>query len=217
MTLVYLDANVLVPSYTRTLLIMAAPLSNFTVCWSLHAEAEAERHQSEGAVPISMLRARFGWDALVPDGNIELEDTDIKDRPILSAAALTGASFVVTENMKDFGQEDLVRLRMSAVHPDLFLAHRLSVDTYREVLGRLAKARTRLPNTAADMHRDETGERLPLLARRMRDAYEVTVAQSTKGAPSLAFRGVRCVSCDKSVNRSGMLVSGVCSECEVVT
>ena len=40
MTLVYLDANVLVPSYTRTLLVMSAPLSDFTVAWSLHAEAE---------------------------------------------------------------------------------------------------------------------------------------------------------------------------------
>lgn len=39
MTLVYLDANVLVPSYTRTLLVMSAPLSDFTVAWSLHAEA----------------------------------------------------------------------------------------------------------------------------------------------------------------------------------
>ena len=66
MTLVYLDANVLVPSYTRTLLVMSAPLSDFTVAWSLHAESEAERHQEAGAVPISALRRRFGGDALVP-------------------------------------------------------------------------------------------------------------------------------------------------------
>lgn len=52
MVLVYLDANVLVPSYTRTLLVMAAPLSEFTVVWSLHAEAEAERHQEPGAAAV---------------------------------------------------------------------------------------------------------------------------------------------------------------------
>lgn len=193
MTLVYLDANVLVPSYTRTLLIMAAPLSDFTVCWSLHAEAETERHQNKGAVPISVLRDRFGWDALVSDGEVELNDTEVKDRPILSASALAGASFVVTENIKDFGKDDLSRLQMSAVHPDLFLAHRLSVDTYRQLLGRLAKARTRVPNTAAEIHRVETGERLPLLARRMRDTYEVTVAQPTKGRTELHIsRGALC-------------------------
>ncbi|MFT4229492.1 MAG: hypothetical protein QM602_04305 [Microbacterium sp.] len=43
MTLVYLDANVLVPSYTRTLLMMAAPLSDFTVAWSLASAAQALR------------------------------------------------------------------------------------------------------------------------------------------------------------------------------
>lgn len=96
MTLVYLDANVLVPSYTRTLLVMAAPLSDFTVAWSLHVEAEAERHQEAGAVPISTLRRRFGWDALVPDGDIELGDTDAKDKPILSAASLAGARFIIS-------------------------------------------------------------------------------------------------------------------------
>lgn len=170
MTLVYLDANVLVPSYTRTLLVMAAPLSDFTVAWSLHAEAEAERHQAAGAVPISALRRRFGWDALVPDGDIELDDTDAKDKPILSAASLAGASFIVTENVRDFGTRDLSRLQMSAVHPDLFLASRLSIETYRDVLGRLAKARTRQPWTAEDIHRVETGERLSLLAQRMRAA-----------------------------------------------
>jgi hypothetical protein len=90
---------------------MAAPLSDFTVAWSLHAEAGAERHQETGAVQISALRRRFGRDALVPDGSIELDGTDAKDKPILSAASLTGASVVATENIKDFGLQDLARCR----------------------------------------------------------------------------------------------------------
>jgi len=197
MGLVYLDANVLVPSYARTLMMMAAPLSDFTVVWSPYAEAEAERHQEPGAVPISALRERYGWDAFVPDGEIELDDTDAKDRSILSAASLAGADLVITENVKDFGARDLARLQMSAAHPDLFLAKRISVETYRGILARLAKTRTKEPNTAKEIHRLETGARLPLLAARMEHAYRVELASPGKGAPRLTFRGVRCVACSE--------------------
>lgn len=215
MPLVYLDANVLVPSYTRTLLVMVAPLSDFTVVWSLHSEAEAERHQEAGAVPISTLRRRFGWDALVLDGDIKLDDTDAKDKPILSAASLAGASFIVTENIKDFGARDLARLQMSAVHPDLFLANRLSIDTYRNVLGRLAKARTREPRTPEGIHRVETGERLPLLANRMRAAYAIEPSPSAQRTPRLTFRGARCVTCGKLLASVGSPELGVCAECHI--
>lgn len=96
MTLVYLDANVLVPSYTRTLLVMSAPLSDFAVAWSLHAEAKPNATK----------------------------------RPERSRSRHCGAGSAGTRSS-------------------------------RNVLGRLAKARTRQPCTA---HRVETGERLPLLA-----------------------------------------------------
>lgn len=213
MTLVYLDANVLVPSYTRTLLVMAAPLSDFTVVWSLHAEVEAERHQDVGAAPISVLRKRFGWDALVTDGDIELDDTDTKDKPILSAASLAGAGLVITENVKDFGVQDLARLQMSAVHPDLFLANRLGVEIYRDVLTRLARTRSKQPNTAEEIHRIEAGERLPLLAARMKEAFPVKVAPPSKGAPRLTFRGVRCVSCGQLLADDASLKLGLGPEC----
>ena len=215
MPLVYLDANVLVPSYTRTLLVMAAPLSDFTVCWSLHAEAEAERHQDAGAIPISALRRRFGWDSLVPDGDIELDDTDSKDRPILSAASRASATFVITENVKDFGTRDMSGLQMSEVHPDLFLAHRLSVETYTDVLLRLAKVRRREPNTAEGIHRVETGQRLPLLAQRMKAVFSVQPDPPAKGAPRLTFRGVRCVSCGKSLADTESLTHGIGPECQI--
>lgn len=213
MTLVYLDANVLVPSYTRTLLAMAAPLSDFTAVWSIHAESEAERHQAPGAAPISVLRKRFGWDALVPDGYVELDDTDAKDKPILSAASLAGADLVITENVKDFGVQDLARLQMSAVHPDLFLAHRLGVETYRDILARLARSRSKKPNNAADMHRIESGERLPLLAARMEEAFPVAVAPPSKGPPRLTFRGVKCVSCGQLASGRTSLKLGLGPEC----
>lgn len=213
MTLVYLDANVLVPSFTRTLLIMSAPSSDFRVAWSLYAEAEAERHQPAGAVPISSLRQRFGWDALVPDGDVALSDTDIKDRPILSSASLAAAEFVVTENVKDFGSKDLHEFQMSAVHADLFLARRLTLETYRAILTRLAKARANEPKTADEIHRIETGACLPLLAARMAEAYPVTPEPASKGRPRLLFRGVRCVGCSNMLNDAIGRRCGLCSDC----
>lgn len=192
---------------------MAAPLSDFAVIWSLHAEAEAERHQESEAAPISVLRKRFGWDALVPDGDIELDDTDAKDKPILSAASLAGADLVITENVKDFGARDLSRLQMSAVHPDLFLANRLSIKTYRDILTRLARTRSKQPNTPEEIHRIETGERLPLLAARMREAFPVEVKPPAKGAPRLTFRGVRCVSCGQLLTDRASLKLGLGPEC----
>ncbi|MDT0202539.1 hypothetical protein [Nocardioides sp. AE5] len=192
---------------------MAAPLSDFTVTWSLHAEAEAERHQESGAAPISVLRKRFGWDVLVPDGNIELNDTDAKDKPILSAASNAGAKFVITENVKDFGVKGLARLQMSAVHPDLFLANRIDVETYRDILTRLGRVRTREPNTAIEIHRVETGTHLPLLAAGMEDAYSVAFNAPAKASPRLAFRGVRCVACGELLDDSADLKTGLGPEC----
>lgn len=87
---------------------MSAPLSDFQVTWSLYAEGEALRHQKWAATPINVLRQRHGW-TLVPDGELPepLVDTDPKDMPILSAATLAGAKFVVTENIADFGRQDI--------------------------------------------------------------------------------------------------------------
>ncbi|MFT4296676.1 MAG: hypothetical protein QM582_14825 [Micropruina sp.] len=138
------------------------------------------------------------------------------DKPILSAASLAGASFIITENIKDFGARDLSRLQMSAAHPDLFLANQLSIDTYRNVLGRLAKARTRQPCTAEEIHRVETGDLLPLLAQRMRAAYPVEPSTAAgRRTPRLTFRGVRCVACGKLFTNPGSLALGVCAECHI--
>jgi len=160
-TLVYIDANVLAASSRRTFLIMGAALSSYRFTWSPYAETEALRHQDERATPISVLRERYGW-KIVPDADMPLEDTDAKDRLILSAAARAGASMVITENVADFGERDLTRLGMSAVHPDLFCSVRLSANAYRQILDTLADTRTREPRTAHDIHVQEVGEHMPL-------------------------------------------------------
>jgi hypothetical protein len=100
---------------------------------------------------------------------------------------------------------------MSAVHPNLSQADRLSIETYHDVLGRLAKARTRQPCTAEDIHRVETGERLPVLAQRMKTAYAVDPSPSAQRTPRLASRGARSVACGSLFTTSVSPELGVCT------
>lgn len=212
--LIFLDANVLVGSLSRTLLIMSAPLSDFQVTWSLYAEGEALRHQNGAATPINVLRQRHGW-TIVRDGELPepLVDTDPKDMPILAAAALAGAKFVVTQNIADFGRQDLARLRMSAVHPDLFLSHRLTQAVYRQILGDLAATRSKEPKTPAGIHSVEVGGYLPRLAIAMRQVFPVPPIPAHQNPLRLSFRGYRCVVCARPLTSRSSLASGIGPEC----
>ena len=193
---------------------MSAPLSDFRVTWSLYAEGEALRHQKGSATPIDVLRKRHGW-TIVSDGDLPqlLLDTDPKDIPILSAAALAGANFVVTENIADFGRQDLARLRMSAVHPDLFLSMRLTKTAYRMVLDDLAATRSMQPKTPDGIHSVEVGGYLPRLAATMRSEFPSPPIRPHQHPPRLSFRGYRCVICGRPLTHRSSLASGVGPRC----
>lgn len=176
-SLVYLDANVLIPSVTRGLLIIGAVSSDFRVCWTEFGEAEAQRHQHPRAAKLSDLRLRFGWNVLVPEGDATgMVDTDQKDRSHLAAAHSPGACLIITENIKDFGNADLDWLSMSVVAPDLFLSVRLEEHSYVEVLNTLVEGRTREPSTPVGIHGQEVAPRLPMLA----DRFAPSMFRSTR-------------------------------------
>lgn len=208
---VYLDANVLVPSVTRGLLVIGAVTSGFEVRWSEFGEGEAERHQHERASKISDLRRRFGWRVLVPDGDVGgMVDTDPKDQPHMAAAHAAGARLIVTENIKDFGCEDLRRLSMSVVTPDVFLSVRLEEQSYTGVLEALAGGRTRDPRTPEAIHGREVASLLPTLAQKFASTYDVPLAAPARGAIAESFRGVRCVACEAVSVRSADPLCDLC-------
>lgn len=208
---VYLDANVLIPSVTRGLLIIGALTSDFRVCWSGFGEAEAERHQHERAAKISDLRIRFGWEVLVPEMDpADMEDTDPKDQPHLAAAHAAGARPIVTENIKDFGLADLASLSMSVVAPDLFLSTRLTENSYVDVLDALAAGRTRDPRTPEGIHSQEVAPRLPALAEKFVSTLDVPLGAPAKGAMAEIFRGYRCVCCEDEMPNSDHPLCGSC-------
>ncbi len=64
-----------------------------------------------------------GFEHLIP--TIELPDCD--DRHVVAAGIHSGASLIVTFNLKDFPQEALSRYNLVAQHPDDFIVHLLDL------------------------------------------------------------------------------------------
>lgn len=214
-SLVYLDANVLIPSVTRGLLIIGAVTSDFRVCWSAFGESEALRHQHPNAAKISDLRRRFGWKVLVGEGDVAgMVDTDPKDQPHLASAHAAGAHLIITDNIKDFGASDLDRLSMFVVTPDLFLSTRLEEHSYVEVLRALANGRTREPTTASGIHSQEVAPRLPRLAGRFAATFEAPLSPPEKNPMTELFRGSRCVRCEGVFHTPG--ADSQCAPCRAL-
>lgn len=209
--LAYLDANVLVPSIVRSMLIIGAVESHFEVIWGRFSEVEAERHQAPSATPISTLRHRFGWKICADVEPAGMVDTDLKDRPHVSAAAAVGADVIITANIRDFGPSDLSEAELAAVHPDLFLAASMASDAYRTVLGALSAGRRRFPVTPEEIHHAEVDSRLPLLARQM----DPSLGSTPGNLPRELYRGTRCIRCgaDLSEADAGSVRTGLGPEC----
>lgn len=106
---VFLDANVLAKPVTRSLVLFAAQASEYTATWSAYAEKEADRHLRPGQMPVSAVRQTARLE-LSPSGNApDSIDTSPTDRQILADALEAGAQFIITEDVDDFGIEDLLQ------------------------------------------------------------------------------------------------------------
>lgn len=187
---VFLDANVLAKPLTRTLLIIGGPLSGFATVWSERALVEADRHLGPGKTPVRHLVTRFGWD-VGPTGEIagRFSATDDSDRQLLADAEAADASFLVTEDVDDFDEADLVSVGISAANPDLFLSVRLTADAYREALETIGATRQRPPSAPEQIHA-ALGRNHPLLTARFDSLYPgVEVAERVQAEPQVVFRG----------------------------
>lgn len=211
---VFLDANVLAKPLTRTLLIVGGPLSGFVPVWSERALAEADRHLGPGKTPVADLATRFGW-APGPSGAVDgrFAKTDAADRQLLADAEAAGAVYLITEDVDDFAEEDLVSVGISAVNPDLFLSIRLTDDAYRDVLETIGRNRRRPPSTPEEIHA-ALGRNHPLLTQRFAALYSSKVADRVQGEPAVIFRGTRCVRCATIGASAADLRRGLGRECQ---
>lgn len=82
--------------------------------------------------------------------------TSPKDRQVLADAVTSGALFLITEDVDDFGYADLESAGITAVNPDLFMSIRATPAAYREALDLMVR-RFRKPRLTA-------GHSTPVLA-----------------------------------------------------
>jgi predicted nucleic acid-binding protein len=128
---VLVDANVLVPTILREIVLGAAASGRFAPLWSariLEEWARATRRLPPGAEALARAgieRLRADWpDAEVPaDPDLEarLSLPDPADRHVLAAAIGGGAGVILTRNRSDFPPRTLARHGVVLREPDGFL------------------------------------------------------------------------------------------------
>jgi predicted nucleic acid-binding protein len=145
---VVLDACVLVPHPLYDTLLRLADAGSFRPLWSEQILVEVERTlvgklglPAKARRRIDQTRRAFP-DALVEgyEGLIPAMTNDHKDRHVLAAAVRSGASIIVTANLKDFPVSSLESYEIEALHPDHFLLDQLDLDA-RAVMGCLREQR----------------------------------------------------------------------------
>lgn len=212
-TAVFLDANVLAKPVTRTILMRGAADSGFAVGWSATAEAEATRHMRPQATPPADVRRRYGGE-LTPTAEVagRFEATKPTDRQLLADAEVARARFLITEDVDDYGLVDLASVDISAVNPDLFLAARLTRDSYSTVIQRFVQRQVNPPTTPARFHA-AIAKNHPRLFAAHANLYDVEPERGTSAEAQVNFRGTRCLVCEQIFVDAAAIINGVCAEC----
>ena len=129
---VVLDANVLYPFRIRDALLRFAEAGLFRARWSARIQAEwkaallRRKPDAEASLnaQIAAMRRAFpeacvkGADGLIE--SLTLPDPD--DRHVLATAIRAGAEHIVTENLRDFPEDELQQYGITAVSADDFLS-----------------------------------------------------------------------------------------------
>ena len=134
-----LDANVLYPSFLRDLLLSLAEVYLYRPKWSEEIEDEWLRnlHKNRADIPSSNLeRTAILMNRAFPDAKVEgynaliqsLTLPDPDDRHVLAAAILGKADVIVTSNLSDFPNEELIKFNIQAISPDEFVLNLIDLD-----------------------------------------------------------------------------------------
>lgn len=154
-TVVY-DACVLYPAQLRDLLLHLAMTDLFRAKWSAHIHEEwiaallkhrTDLHRDQ------LERTRKLMDSHVRDclvTNYEhlidgLRLPDANDRHVLAIAIYSGASLIVTENLRDFPSTDITQYGIEAIAPDDFVADVCELDA-PQVLAAIKRHKQSLKN-----------------------------------------------------------------------
>lgn len=153
-----LDANVLYPFLVRDVLLSLAEAGLYRPVWTAEINAEwsenliAGKPEREAAIKatIEAMNEAFpeavttGYEDLIP--SLTLPDND--DRHVLAAAIRSGASVIVTENLKDFPPDILAKYDIETRSADEFVLN--TFEFYpTDALHALKTMRTRYKNPPA--------------------------------------------------------------------
>ena len=176
-----LDACVLYPAPLRDLLVELAYRKLIEARWTAEIHEEwmrSLRANRPDIDPRRLERTRAMMDRVrgcLVTGHIDLIPAltlpDPDDRHVLAAAIHSGATIIVTKNLKDFPQGTLDDHNIKAQHPDLFLLGLLNAD--EDAFCSAVKAvRQRLknpPKTAEDYFRTLEQQELARAVERLRE------------------------------------------------
>jgi hypothetical protein len=211
--IVFLDANVLAKPVTRTLLIYASNHSDYRITWSRYVEEEADRNLRSRQVATRVAREAARLD-LSPAGQNadQFVATKGADRRVLADAVAAGAIFIVTEDVDDFGESDLIAAGVAAVNPDVFMAERTTREGYAEAVMLISQRLANPPRTPAELHAT-IGRQHPRTLTAHIAAFDADPLPATHAPPAVLYRGNRCLRC---LQRRKIATLGVCGECRAV-
>jgi hypothetical protein len=207
---VFLDANVLAKPVTRTLLMVASVASGYGVTWSEYVENEANRHVRSNQLSATGVRIAAGSE-LSPAGetSADFTRTAAKDRQVLADAIAAEAVVIVTEDVDDFGEDDLKSVGVAAVNPDLFLSVRATSEGYLEALRFISKRAKSSRITPEELH-VRLGRAHPLTTQAKGPLFTQAPEPATHNPPAHIYRGNRCLRC---LQTKDAITDGICAEC----
>jgi predicted nucleic acid-binding protein len=178
---VILDACVMYPAPLRSYLLYLAQTGLDRARWTeqIHDEWIRNLLKKQPGLPAEKLhKTRELMNRHAPDcvvegyqqfvNGIELPDDD--DRHVVAAAIKGQAEGIITFNLKDFPQQSLAPLGLTAIHPDVFLADMFELDPSRAIFAaqRQRNSLKNPPMTAEEYLDSLQRQKLPTLVSKLR-------------------------------------------------
>jgi predicted nucleic acid-binding protein len=182
---VVFDACVLYPAPLRDFLLRLSTTGLFAAKWTeqIHEEWMRNVLKNRPELEEKLPRTRELMNRAVPDSLVTGHETvienlvlpDLDDRHILAAAIRSGAQAIITFNLKDFPDKNLVQYGIEAMHPDAFIEYQL--DLHQGTVITIAKqhraALLNPPKTADQYIETLAAQGLAISADRLREFIEL--------------------------------------------
>lgn len=180
------DACVLYPAPLRDLLMSVAMTEQFRARWTNEIHDEWVRNLLKNRDDITeeqLERTVEMMNQAVPDCLVEnydgyidsLELPDPDDRHVLAAAMKCQADVIVTNNLKDFPIDVLIKYDVDIQSPDIFLSHLFDLNQ-TTFCGAVREMRVRLQNppyTAEELLELLYKQGLPLIVSKLKEVIDL--------------------------------------------